>query len=87
MFKADDATLSNRQAASPDALRVALRFFSAYESLRPKPLFEDLSRQSEVYDPETMPNARLIVDQVHEAMKRHERHTMPSSGNEGQAVP
>jgi hypothetical protein len=86
MLEGDDATPSSSEVASTDLLGVALRFFSAFEFLRPKPLFEALSRQSELYDPETTPSARWIVDQVQEAMKRHQQSTMPSSENEGQAI-
>jgi hypothetical protein len=86
MWKINDASLHDGEAAAPDALRVTVGFFSAYDSLRPKPLFETLSRQSEVYDPETMPGVRWIVDQVQEAMKRRQRSTIQSSDNEGQAI-
>ncbi len=86
MLEGDDAALNDGEVASTDSLSVAFGFFSAFEFLKPKPLFEELSRQSERYDPETTPGARWIVDQVQEAMRRHQQSTMPSSDNDGQTV-
>jgi hypothetical protein len=86
MLESSDAAFRGREAALMEQLRLARQLFAANDFSKPETLFEALSRQSEAYDPVTMPGVRWIVDQVQEAIKRHQPSTMHSSGNDLQAI-
>lgn len=81
MFGSNDATLGDSEAEFTGVLGVAFKLFSSDEFLRPESLFEALARQSEAYDPETMPGVRWIVDRALEAIERHQLVASQSSDN------
>ncbi len=67
-MESDENTLRDCEVALMDTLKLVFEVFIAKGISNPKTLSEALSRQAEVYSPETMPRARWIVEQLQESI-------------------
>ena len=76
MLESDDARLYEREPALMDTLKLSFEVF-AQRNFQSREHFSKLSLA--VYDPETMPGARWVVDQIQEAIN----DARPKAGSAG----
>jgi hypothetical protein len=63
-MESDDNTLRDCEVALMDTLKLVFEVIVAKGISKPETLTEALSRQMQVYPPDTMPRARWIVEQI-----------------------